>query len=65
MKTSHFAATLLAGCALGIAVGISIRAAEAHPCNDGGYKYEPPQQCRYVQVINPYTGKLETEYVCD
>ena len=31
------------------------------PCND----YEPPPTCQYVQVVNPYTGKLQQEYVCD
>ena len=36
--------------------------ATAHtPCND----YEPPKTCKYVNVINPYTGKLQQEYVCD
>ena len=47
---------------LGCALGILIAPSTAHtPCND----YQPPKQCKYVQVVNPYTGNLETEYVCE
>ena len=46
--------------AFGFANG-GLRIADAHPpCND----YTPPV-CQYIQVINPYTGQLETEYVCE
>ena len=47
--------------AFGFANG-GLRIADAHPpCNE---IYMPPV-CQYVQVVNPYTGQLETEYVCD
>ena len=34
----------------------------AHPpCEEG---YQPPQ-CGYVQVVNPLSGELEQQYICE
>ena len=48
-----------AGFMLGAALNMPVTAHT--PCNT----YEPPKTCKYVQVVNPYTGKLQQEYVCD
>ena len=45
---------------LGIILGIAIRASFAHPPCDN----QPPR-CHYVQVVNPITGQLEQQYVCE
>jgi len=51
---------------LGIIIGIvialvlGITKSEAHPPCD---KQQP--QCGYVQVVNPITGLLEQQYVCE
>lgn len=45
---------------LGIILGIAIRESFTHtPCDD-----QPPR-CHYVQVVNPVTGFLEQQYVCE
>ena len=39
-----------------------LRFANAHsPC---GEDYQPPQ-CGYIQVVNPLSGKLEQQYICE
>ena len=48
--------------ALGAILALAIPATGHTPCDNA---YDPPPVCRHVQVVNPYTGKLETEYVCD
>ena len=44
--------------ALGALGTLAIPATGHTPCD------QPIERCRYVQVVNPYTGKLETQYVC-
>lgn len=58
-----YAIALVAGLILGVATGLAVVSRAHTPC--GNDLYEPAPICRYVQVVNPYTGKLETEYVCD
>ncbi len=51
---------LILGLAIGIIIGVW--SAEAHtPC---GEDYQSPQ-CGYVQVVNPLSGKLEQQYICE
>ncbi len=45
---------------LGFIAGFSINGAFAHPPCD----YQEPD-CHYVQVVNPITGILEQQYVCE
>ena len=51
------------GIVIGIAIAIVLFAvlkADAHtPCD------EQSPQCGYVQVVNPLSGELEQQYVCE
>ncbi len=60
MMRSAIRSTLLV--ALGALLALAIPATSHTPCDN---VYDPPPVCRYVQVVNPYTGKLQQEYVCD
>jgi len=53
---------LLLGIAIGIviAIALGITKSEAHPPCD---QQEPV--CHYVQVVNPITGQLEQQYICE
>ena len=52
------------GAAIGIILSVIFLAAasQSHtPCNDLELIEKP---CKYVLVVNPYTGQMETQYVC-
>jgi len=55
---------LFAGLGLGLLLSFILygMTAKAHtPCND---IYKQPD-CHYVQVVNPITGELEQQYICE
>lgn len=55
---------LILGIGIGIMLGVILNktTAKAHPpCEED---YQPPQ-CGYVQVVNPITGFLEQQYICE
>ena len=53
------------GAVVGLAIGLLIVSSVAHtPCN-GVDQWEPPPVCKHVLVVNPYTGLMETQYVCE
>lgn len=59
----HPISCVLLGAGVGLAIGLMIVSAAAHtPCNNDFELVGP--KCKYVQVVNPYTGQLETHYVC-
>jgi len=47
---------------LGALLALAIPATSHTPCDNA---YDPPPVCRHIQVVDPYTGKLVTEYVCN
>ena len=53
---------------IGLIILATIKFAQAHPQSDC-YKYIEDQiqqpDCHYVQVVNPVTGVLEQQYVCE
>ena len=51
---------LLVGACIGIVIALFNVDAKAHPPCD---QQEPV--CHYVQVVNPLSGKLEQQYVCE
>jgi len=63
MKTITLALSCLA---LGALLAITYSAVAHTPCSTSPpvYEYETPR-CEYVQAINPYSGILETHYVCE
>lgn len=51
---------LLIGCCIGLVIALFNVDANAHPpCDD-----QPPR-CGYIQVVNPITGLLEQQYICE
>ena len=48
--------------ACGVVTGVGLRGSIAHtPCDNLELIKKP---CKHVLVVNPYTGKMETQYVC-
>ena len=48
------------------ALYVLLGTANAHtPCGNDVDQWKPPPVCKHILVANPYTGLMETQYVCD
>jgi len=52
-------ALTISGLIVGYFIGNTLTA-EAHPCGD---TYDP--NCHWVSVVNPISGQVEQQYVCE